>query len=66
MKSQEGIIRAFEIIILIIRFFILPEAHSIFDIFLKAKLIPNTAPTQANKVEVCVKLNQGPIISSYR
>lgn len=45
-----------------ILFFICPPAHSMFDIFLKATLMPNTAPIQAKRVDVCVKLNQGPII----
>jgi hypothetical protein len=62
MKNQDGIIKIFAIRALIILFFMLPPAHSIFDIYLKAILIPKTEPIHANKVEVCVKLNHGPII----
>lgn len=62
MKNHEGIIRMFVIRALIILFFVFPAAHSMLGILRKRELIPNTAPIHPNSVEVCMKLNQGPII----
>jgi hypothetical protein len=62
MKNQEGIIKIFVITALLILFLKLPAAHYILVIFLKAELIPKTAPIHPNKVAVCIKLNHGPII----
>ena len=60
INSHEGIISKLPIRTLIILCLVLPFDHYGVPMLLKPKLIPKTAPIQANRDAVCKKLNQGP------
>ena len=65
MKIHDGIINILAINPRNILFFRDPPAQFADLIFLNAKLVPNTAPIHPNSDDVCIRLNHGPITSSY-
>jgi hypothetical protein len=65
MRNHEGIIKILVATPLNTLYFSLPSDHEMVGILLNPSLIPNTAPVHPKRMDVCRKLNQGPIISLY-